>query len=347
MRAYEVADFAKTGQLRSVERPIPSPGSREALVRIHATGVNARDVSIIRRDFFGASIPETHIPLSDMAGQVVEVGQDVTEVEPGDRVTMTHYWRWLTGRWHESMREEDFSMNRDGFLVDYAAVPAAALVKLPDSLGFLEASTLQSAGLTAWNAVVEHGHVRPGSTMVTLGTGGVSVFALQWAKMLGAQVIVTSSSPAKLERIRALGADATVNYQESPEWGAEVIGLTNGQGADLVVNNVGIAELDQCIEACASGAHIMHVGANPVGVGRHPVTPDTPKRLGLMIMRDLTLKGVIVGSREMFVRLIDTMVREQIAPVIDRVYDFDEANEAIDYFISGQKLGKVVIRVAG
>lgn len=344
-RAYEVGDFAKTGELRLVERPVPQPGPRQALVRVHATGVNARDISIIRRDFFGVHIPETHVPLSDMAGEVIAVGEEVQDIEPGDRVTMTHYWRWLTGDWHESMRGEDYSMNLDGFLREHAAVPAAALIKLPDALDYEAASTLQSAGLTAWNAVVENGNIGPDKTVVTIGTGGVSIFALQWARMLGARVIITSSSDAKLARARELGADATVNYGANPNWSNAVMELTENRGANLVINNVGLAELDQCIEACASGARIMHIGANPVSRDRQPAVPAAPKRLGLMIMRDLTLKGIVVGSRDMFVRLLDTLVKQQIEPVIDRVYDFEQANEAISRMMSGDKFGKVVIRV--
>jgi NADPH:quinone reductase-like Zn-dependent oxidoreductase len=345
VKAYEIGDFGKTGRLRLVDRPVPAPKAGEVLVRVRATGLNARDLSIMRGNQFGSVIPPTHIPLSDIAGDVVERGDGVTEVAPGDRVTMTHYWRWLDGDWNESMREEDYAMTLDGFLVEQAVVPAAALIKLPDSISYEEASTLQSAGLTAWNAVVENGRARAGETVVTLGTGGVSVYAMQWARMKGARVIVTSSSDAKLARMRELGADGGINYAKDPAWSKGVMQLTDGRGAELVINNVGIAELDQCLEASASGGRIMHVGANPVSPGRKAVKPEVPKRMGLMIMRDLTIKGIIVGSREMFVRLIDQMAAHEIKPVIDRVYDFGEVNEAIDYMAGAEKIGKVVIRV--
>jgi NADPH:quinone reductase-like Zn-dependent oxidoreductase len=258
---------------------------------------------------------------------------------------MTHYWQWLDGNWQEWMREDDFAMNRDGFLVEQAVVPAAALIRLPDSIGYEEASTLQSAGLTSWNAVVENGRVKAGDTVVSIGTGGVSVFAIQWAKLKGARAIVTSSSDEKLARMKELGADDGVNYAQGRPWSEGVMALTDGRGADIVVNNVGLAELDECISACASGGRIMHIGANPVSPDRKAAEPEAPKRLGLLIMRDLTIKGIIVGSREMFVRLIDAMAANNIKPVIDRVYGFDQVNEAARYMAGGEKLGKVVIRV--
>lgn len=345
MKAYEIQDFAQTGRLRLVDRPVPRPGPGEALIRVRATGLNARDLSIMRGLQFGQKIDPARIPLSDNAGDVLAVGPDVTAVRPGDRVTMTHYWRWLDGAWDVSMRAEDFAQTLDGFLVEQAVVPAAALIRLPDSLSYEEAATLQSAGLTAWNAVVESGGVRPGQTVVTTGTGGVSVFCLQWAKMKGARVIVTSSSDDKLARMAALGADGGINYRTTPAWSQAVRDLTGGRGADIVVNNVGMSEVDQCLEACVSGGRVMYVGANSVAPDRRDAVPQPLTRLPLLIIRDLTLKGVIVGSRAMFVRLLQEMAEAGVKPVIDRVYDFAEANEAITYMAGAAKIGKVIIRV--
>ena len=345
MRAFEVGDYATTGRLRLVTRTAPAPGPGEVLVNIRATGVNARDFAIMRGEQYGRVIPETRIPLSDNAGDVLEVGESVTNVKRGDRVTMCHYALWLDGPWQEPMRHTDFGQANDGFIVEQQLMPAASVLIIPCELSYEEASTLQSAGLTAWQAVIDVGKLQPGETLVTIGTGGVSVFAMQWAKMVGANVIVTSSSDDKLKRMLDLGADAGVNYYNHPAWYKEVLRLTDGRGADMVVNNVGVSELDNCLEACASNARVMYVGSNSVQPGRRDPTPEPLRRLPLLIVRDLVLKGICVGSRKMFADMMHAMVKHDIKPVIDRVYEFDQTNEALDYVSAGHKLGKVVIRV--
>jgi NADPH:quinone reductase-like Zn-dependent oxidoreductase len=328
-----------------VERPVPVPGFGEVLIKVRATGLNARDLTAARGLMTAVPIPFDRIPLTDNAGDVLEVGPGVTRVKVGDRVTMTHYWQWLDGHFDNAMTRDDFSMNRDGFLAEQVVVPAEPLVRVPDSMSYEDACTLQSAGLTAWNAVVEGGRTRPSDVVVTLGTGGVSVFGLQLAKMLGARVIITSSDDAKLERMRALGADDTINYRQHPDWWKEVLNKTGGRGADVILNTVGISELDSCLYSCASGARICFIGNNPVAAGRQAEAPKPITRLPLLIIRDLTLKGIIVGSRRMFEDLIKSMVQNRIKPVIDRVYEFDQVREAYEYVISGAKIGKVVIRI--
>ena len=346
MRVWEAGDYASSGRLRLVERPDPVPGEGEALLRVRATGPNARDFSILRDGMWtGRPAAADFVPLCDVGADVVAVGPGVTSVAPGDRVTMIHYSRWLDGDWDVSMRDEDRGFTRDGFLRELATVPASALVKIPDGLGYEEAATLPSAGLTAWQAVVEQGRLRPGDTLVTLGTGGVSVFALQWAKMVGARVIVTSSSEAKLARMRELGADGTIDYRATPDWSRAVRAQTGGRGARVVIDTVGLQELDQCLEACESGGRVMYVGASPVSRDRAGTAAVAPTRLGLLIIRDLTLKGIVVGSRRMMVDMVRAMAQHRIRPVIDRVYEFEQANEALAYFATTDKIGKVVIRV--
>ncbi len=346
MRAYEIGDYAQSRKVRLVERADPLPGAGEALIRVRATGPNARDFAIWTTGMLGSpGAPSTFIPLCDVGADVVAVGEGVNQVVPGDRVTMIHYSRWLDGQWDVSMREEDFGCTRDGFLRELAVVPASALVRIPDSLSYEQAATLPSAGLTSWQAVVEHGNLKAGDTMVTIGTGGVSVFAVQWARMLGARVIVTSSSDDKLARMRALGADDTINYRTTPQWSEAVMALTGGRGASLVINNVGLAEMDQCIEACRSGARICYIGASPVTTDRVGLGGMVLRRFGQIIMRDLTIKGIVVGSRRMMVDVVKAMDEKGVRPVIDRVYEFEQANEALEYFSNTGKIGKVVIRV--
>jgi NADPH:quinone reductase-like Zn-dependent oxidoreductase len=347
MKAYEIGDYESTGRVRLVELPTPEPGPREALIRVRATGPNARDYVIMSTGLWGGKQPATRIPLCDVAADVVAVGADVTEVAPGDRVTMIHYARWLDGAWDVAMCSDDYGQTRDGFLREFAAVPANALVRIPDNLSYEDAATLPSAGLTAWQAVVVEGRLRPGATVVVTGTGGVSVYAMQWAKLLGARVIVTSSSDEKIERMRELGADGGVNYRTTPKWYEGVMALTGGRGAELVVNTVGLLELDNCLEACRSGGRVAYIGATPVTSDRVAVGVGVPKRLGLLIVRDLTLKGIIVGSRRMMEDLVEALGRHpEVRPVVDRVYGFDQANEALAYFAKAGKIGKVVIRVA-
>ncbi|MEQ9445868.1 MAG: NAD(P)-dependent alcohol dehydrogenase [Rhodospirillaceae bacterium] len=345
MRVYEIGDYSTGLNLHIVERPRPTPGHGEVLMKVRATGLNARDLSIMEGALSTRAMPYTRVPLSDNAGDVVAVGPGVTNVVVGDRVTMTHYWQWLDGDWHASMAQQDYSATLDGFLAEEVVVPATALVRIPDAMSYEEASTLQSAGLTAWNAVVEAGGVRPSDTVLTLGTGGVSVFGMQWAKMLGAQVIVTSSSDEKLRRMKALGADLTINYKNNPNWSDAVLEMTGGEGANLVLNNVGMQEMENCLSSCASNGRVMYIGANPVVHGQGSGEPVVLTRFPNLIIKGLTIKGIIVGSRRMLKDLIQAMATNKIKPVIDRVYAFDDFLEAIPYMKSGHKIGKIVIKV--
>lgn len=348
MRVYEIGDYNKGLGLHIVERPMPKPGHGEVVMKVRATGINARDLTIMHG---GATPdgkptqPQTRVPLSDNAGDVAAIGPGVTRVAVGDRVTMTHYWQWLDGHWNASMTAKDYANNIDGFLAEYVVVPEAPLIKIPDSISYEEASTLQSAGLTAWNAVVEAGGAKAGDVVLTIGTGGVSVFGMQWAKMVGATVIITSSSDEKLAVMRKMGADITINYRSSPDWAQEVLKKTGGRGADIVLNNVGPSETDSCLIAAASNGRVMHIGANPVSRDRKPVELKPLTRMGSLIIKDLTLKGIIVGSRRMFEDLLRAMAANNIKPLIDKVFPFEQARDAVAYMESGDKLGKVLIRV--
>ncbi|NKB43899.1 MAG: zinc-binding dehydrogenase [Alphaproteobacteria bacterium] len=345
MKVYEIGDYTKGLSLHAVERPEPAPGHGEAVMRVRATGINARDLSIMEGALGKNVMPYTRVPLSDNAGDIIAVGSGVENVEIGDRVTMTHYWEWLDGDWHADMAKKDYASTIDGFLAEQVVVPAAALIKLPDSISYEDASTIQSPGLTAWNAVVEAGAAKASDTVLTLGTGGVSVFGMQWAKMLGARVIITSSSDEKLARMTALGADMTINYRTNPDWSSEVLDLTDGEGADIILNNVGLGELENCLLSAASNGRIMHIGANPVVHNQGPQKPLAMTKIPNIILKNLTIRGIIVGSRRMFVDCLAAMEANNIKPIIDRVFDWDDIYECIEYMRSGDKLGKIVIRI--
>jgi NADPH:quinone reductase-like Zn-dependent oxidoreductase len=351
MRAWETGAPAHGDYgLRLVERAAPRPGPGEVLVKVHATGLNARDLSLLKGvRIYGTSDTPRRIPLDDNAGEVLAVGSGVTRVQPGDRVVCTHFPLWVDGAWDdEAMSVLDFGVNADGFLAEQAVVPAAGLVRLPESIAYTDAASFPNAGLTAWNAVVVQGAVKPGDTVLTLGSGGVSVFGLQWAKLLGARVIITSSSEAKLSRLRELGADGAVNYRSNPDWHEAVLDLTDGRGVDVVLNTVGISEMERCLLSCGSNGRVMLIGANPVGRG---AAADGSELRGLenfprgMIMKGLRIQGIIVGSRRMLEDMVQAVVASGIRPVVDRVYPFDQAPDAVRYMASGAKIGKVMIAV--
>ncbi|MBM3514792.1 MAG: NAD(P)-dependent alcohol dehydrogenase [Alphaproteobacteria bacterium] len=344
MRVWEIGDYTKIKEpdglaLHIVERPNPKPGPGEVVMKVRATGINARDLTIMRGGMGPKPQPVTRVPLSDNAGDVLAVGPGV------DRVTMTHYWQWIDGKWHGDMALKDYASNIDGFLAEQIVVPAEPLIKLPDSMSYEDASTLQSAGLTSWNAVICAGGAKPGDVVCTIGTGGVSLYALAWAKMVGATAIITSSNDAKLARMRELGADITINYRTTPNWAQEVLAKTGGRGADIVLNNVGVQEMEQCLTACASNGKVMYIGANPVNRSRTIETPAGLTRFPNLIMKDLTIKGIVVGSRRMFEDLIAAMTAHKVKAVIDKVFPFEQAREAVAYMESADRLGKVVIKV--
>jgi NADPH:quinone reductase-like Zn-dependent oxidoreductase len=299
------------------------------------------------RIYGGAGETPTRVPFDDNAGEVLSLGAGVTRVMPGDRVMCTHFPLWVDGAWDDAtMSKMDFGVNVDGFCAEQALAPADGLVKIPDGLSYAEACTLPNAGLTAWNAAVVEAQARSGETVITLGTGGVSVFCMQWSKMLGARVGITSSSDDKLARLRELGADFTINYKTTPDWHAEALKQTGGKGVDVVFNTVGIGEMERAIRACASNGRIMVIGANPVapaGADSQPVgLKDFPRG---MFMRRLKVQGVLVGSRKMLEDAVAAAATRGIKPVIDRVFAFDQVPDALRYMESGGKVGKIVIKV--
>jgi NADPH:quinone reductase-like Zn-dependent oxidoreductase len=331
MRVLQVRDTA----LEFVTRPEPRPGPREVLVRLNALSLNYRDLLVVNGTGRWRP-PEPRIPVSDGVGRVVERGPEATRFDIGDRVTPLFYPRWIDGAPSVAKMQGALGgAGADGLYREYACFDEEAVIAVPGHLSDEEAATLPCAALTAWNAVGEIPRASEERTAVMLGTGGVALFALQFAKAMGWRAIVTSSSDEKLSRARALGADAGINYRTSPNWPAAVRELTNGEGADLVVDSAG--ELAQSIEAVRVGGRIAFIGL----LRGLSAEIDLVKLMG----SSATVRAIDVGSRAMFESMNRTIAEHQLRPVIDRTFAFDEAGDAFAYLSSGSHFGKVCVRV--
>ncbi len=336
MKAYEVQNTGDTHSWIQVERPEPKPGPGQALVRIRAVSLNYRDLLIAKGKYLGPPRPAL-IPVSDGAGEVVAVGQGVTRVKPGDRVAPTFFQTWTSGEQTREKVANALGGSVDGVLAEYVALDAEGLVHLPEGYSFEDGATLPCAAVTAWNALVPQGQLQAGQTVLAQGTGGVSIFALQFARMLGARVIITSSQDEKLERARTLGADGTVNYKKHPDWEEQVLKLTNGQGVDHVLEVVGAEALPRSVRATRPGGHISLIGL----LSGAPAKPDPT----LAEPKKLRIQPTYVGSRVMFEDMNRAINQHRMKPVINRAFPFAQAPEALRYLESGGHFGKVVITV--
>ncbi|MFD8159803.1 zinc-dependent alcohol dehydrogenase family protein [Streptomyces malaysiensis] len=325
MRTFQVR--AGGGLITSAERPVPSPSAGEVLVRVKASSLNARDLLIVTGRY-SVDVPPGRIPLSDGAGVVEAVGDGVSRFRVGDRVAGTFHPTWLYGPFPEWGQLR--GTHRDGWLTEYIALDEQSAVAVPDHLTFEEAATLPCAALTAWSAV---SGVGPGDALLVQGSGGVSVFALQLARLAGARVLATTSSDDKARRLSALGASDVVDYTSTPEWGARVSALTGG-GAERVVEIGGAGTLSQSIDAVAHGGQIALVGNLAAGDGMD---------VNRFFRRAATLRSISVGSRGDFERMNKVIAQNRLRPVIDRVFPFDQAPEAFSHFEKGPRFGKVVI----
>lgn len=336
MKAYELQGPEGVDGMLLVEKAMPVPGPGEVLVKLKAATVNYRDLITVKGGY-GSRQKFPLIPLSDGAGVVERVGTGVTAFAPGDRVTGSFFEGWLSGEPSPTKTRTSLGGAVDGVLCEYRVWPAAALVMTPAHLSDVEAATLPCAGLTAWSAVMKFGNIRPGQTVLTQGTGGVSIFALQFAKMSGARVIATSSSDAKLERLRQLGADITINYKTTPEWG-KLARQQTGDGVDLVVEVGGVGTLNESIRATKVGGTIAFIG---VLAGK----PQGESRLPLIVMQQQRLQGIGVGSVEDLQAMVNAIVLNRLKPVVDRTFAFAEAKAAFTHMASGAHFGKVAIEI--
>lgn len=333
MRAFEIRRPGIDG-LVPVERPRPQPGPGQVLVRIAAVSLNYRDLAIVH-DPNGRGIALPRIPCSDGAGEVVAVGPGVTRVRPGDRVISCFFQGWEAGPISAEAMASALGGAIDGVLAEEVVLREGGVTLAPDHLDFAEAATLPCAALTAWHALVESGRLAPGQTVLCLGTGGVSCFALQIARLAGAQPILVSSSPAKLERVAALRAAATVDRSARPDWEKAVLELTRGSGVDHVVEVGGGGTLARSIEATRVGGHIALIGILAGGA----VDP-TP-----VMRKSIRLQGIYVGSRAMQEAMVRAFAAAELRPVIDRRFRFEEAPDAFRALERAQHVGKLVIEL--
>lgn len=336
MRAYQIGDQKSRDSLTLTQRADPVPGPGEVVVRVRAAALNHRDLSILNGRFLGLKPPE-RIPLADGAGDVIAVGDGVSRVKVGDRVTAVPFTSWVDGEFDPSVFASDLGNGRDGWLTEKALLPATALVRLSDRLSYEDAAALTAVGVTAWSIIHVLGAVKPGDVVLTLGTGGLSMMAVQLAKVAGARAAITSSSDEKLAAARALGADITVNYRTHPDWGRKILAQTGGRGADIVVETVGASTLSQSLVACAPNARIGFVGS--LG-GPATAVPN----LGPLISKNAVLKGLTSGTRRTLERLHRAVESSGLRPVIDKVFSFDDAKAAYAHLEKGDHMGKVVIR---
>lgn len=331
MQAYQLDRFAGSEGLVRHDRAVPQPGVGQALVRLYARSLNYRDILIANQRY---PVPARSgvVPLSDGAGEVVALGEGVTAVAVGDRVAATYFPRWLDGRLNMTMGADQFGCTRDGMLAEFVVAEAAALVRLPQHLSFDEGCTLPCAGVTAWNALVGGRALSPGDVVLTIGTGGVALFAVQFAKLFGARVVALTSSPEKEALLRHLGADEVVDRKRRADWAVEVRRLTQGHGVDHVVETGAIDTLPHSLAVCATNAELALVAA--LGQG----SLDASALRGLV-----TIRRVFVGSRASFEAMNRAIGQHRLRPVIDRVFPFADALQAYAHFEAKRHVGKVVI----
>jgi NADPH:quinone reductase-like Zn-dependent oxidoreductase len=320
-------------KLESSEAPPPGPG--EIRVRLRAASLNFRD-SLVVGGIFPA--PDGLIPLSDGAGDVLAVGEGVAEFRPGDRVVSTFHPRWLDGHIEKSELTNTPGGPADGFACEETTRPASHFTRAPAGYSPAESAALTCAGVTAWRAVVTDGQVKPGATVLVEGTGGVSLFALQFAKAAGATVIATSGSAEKLARLKALGADHTVNYREEEKWGEAVLQLTGGLGVDHVIEVGGPNTIGQSFVAARTGAHVALIGA----VGGFQI--DTMP-FAIVQAKRLKLQAVTVGSRRDQIDMVRGIEAAGIRPVLDRSFALEELPDGFRHLQSGRHFGKVCIEI--
>jgi NADPH:quinone reductase-like Zn-dependent oxidoreductase len=333
MQAYVISEPFGIDALRPQERAKPRPGPGQLLVRMRAVALNYRDLMIVNGRW---RAPGPRVPISDGVGEVVALGEGVTSVAVGDRVAGIFYPRWIDGEPQPAqLHGAPGGTAADGVLAEYVVLDAEGVVQVPEHLSDEEAATLPCAGVTAWHAL-ERAGVKAGDTVLVQGSGGVSLFALQFASLAGATVIATSSSDGKLARLRELGASHGVNYKTRPDWDAEVLEATGGRGVDHVIDVAGGANLNRSLGAVRVGGTVSLVGMI--------AGTSAPVETFLMAEKYVRLHGILVGSRAMFERMNAAISAHGVRPVIDRTFPLAEIGDALRHLESGAQFGKVCVR---
>jgi NADPH:quinone reductase-like Zn-dependent oxidoreductase len=337
MRAYQLPKGGVgVDALVEVERPQPKPAHRQVLVKVKACSLNFRDFAIARGTY-RMGVRDNLIPLSDGAGEVAEIGAAVTRVKVGDRVAGNFFQRWSGGEPSAESHKSALGGGIDGMLAEYVVLEEDGVVKIPAHLSLEEGATLPCAAVTVWHAMMEHAKLKAGDTVLLQGTGGVSIFGLQFAKAMGIRAVIISSSDAKLTRAQSLGAAFGINYKTTPDWDKAAIEFTGGVGVDHVVEVGGAATLTRSFGALRSGGKITLIGGLSGGA--------TELNPGLIFSRRANVQGISVGSTQMFEAMNRAVEANAIKPVIDKVFPFAEAKAAYHHMASGAHFGKIVIRV--
>jgi len=334
MKAFEIKDSFGIDALKLSERADPIPGHDQVVVKVKAVSLNYRDLITVKHGGM-RNLRMPLIPCSDGAGEVIKIGPGVTRVKPGDRVAGIFLQTWLAGDTNAAHGQSALGGAIDGMLAEQVVLHEDGLVHLPEHLSYEEASTLPCAAVTAWQGLVTKGGMKAGDTVLVQGTGGVSIFALQFAVMTGARVIITSSSDEKLARAKQLGAVEGINYKTTPDWGKRVLELTSGEGVDHVVEVGGAGTLEKSFQAVRVGGTVSLIGVLTGANGQINPLP--------VLLKSIRLQGIYVGSREMFEAMNRAIAAHRMRPVIDRVFPFAQTREAFKLMESAAHFGKIVI----
>lgn len=336
MKAWQRQDVGLEN-IKLVDLPVPEPGPKQLLVRVKAVSLNFRDKAIVDGVYLPELMTKPFVPVSDASGEVVKIGSEITKFKKGDRVTSHMFTKWIEGIPNKDDGANALGGPLNGGLAEYMLLDEDATVMTPANLTDEEASTLPVAALTVWFSLVEYGKIKAGDTVLVLGTGGVSVYAVQIASALGARVIVTSSNNEKLEKVKALGAKEVINYVETPDWEKEVLKMTEGKGVQHILEVVGGQSINRSIEALALQGHIYVIGFLESMMAE--------VNLFSLLAKQAQLHGVNVGHRRAFNEMMGAFAELNIKPVIDTVYPFDQALDAYKHLYKGA-FGKIVIKVS-